>query len=80
MFNFLTEISFLQAIACICVTYLIGKFLVEYFAYLKACHPASLSIVKADMKTLENRIDRIARKLTFVMSLVTKKEDNNVEN
>ena len=80
MLNFLTEISFLQAIACICVTYLMSKFLVEYFAYLKACHPASLSIVKADMKLLENRLDRIARKLTFVTSLVTKKEDNNGEN
>lgn len=80
MFNFLTEISFIQAIVCICVTYLIGKFLVEYFAYLKACRPASLSTVKSDMKTLENRIDRIAGKLTFVMNLITKKEDNNGEN
>lgn len=80
MFNFLTEISFLQAIVCICVTYLIGRFIAEYFAYLKACHPASLSIVKADIKTLESRIDGIARKLTFVVNLVTKKEDNNGKN
>lgn len=80
MCNFLTDASIIQIVVCISVTYLIGRFISDYFDYLKTCHPASLSIVKADMKTLENRIDRIARKLTFVVNLVTKKEDNNGEN
>lgn len=80
MCNFLTEISFLQAVICLCVTYLLGKFMVEYFSYLKACHPASFSIIKTDMKTLENRIDRVARQVTFVLNTITKKEDKNGKN
>lgn len=80
MCNFLTEISFLQAVICICVTYLLGRFIVEYFSYLKACRPASFSMIKADMKTLENRIDRVARQVTFVVNTITKKEDKNGKN
>lgn len=32
------------------------------------------------MKTLKNRIDRVARQVTFVINTITKKEDKNGKN
>lgn len=77
MSNFLTDVSFIQAVVCICVTYLIGRFISDYFDYIKAITPASVSIVKADIKTLEGRIERVARQLTVVMNIINKKETRN---
>ena len=74
MFNFLTDVLIIQGIVCVCVAYLIGRFIHDYFDYLKS-HPDT-KLMYQDLKAINMNVYRLSKQMAYIITLV-KKEDNN---
>ena len=74
MFDFLTDVLIIQIIVCISVTYLIGRFIHDYFDYLKS-HPDT-KLMNQDLKAVNMNVYRLSKQMAYIITLI-KKEENN---